>query len=167
MSSARFVPSTLFFCGLLRTILFIVKSEVHGHSEGASIVYMPAQIEVVGVLAFAGIANERALVAMDLPNIRFDAVQLAVGFVAVVAHESLVNPRSCLIIDFNLPEVGFLPAQERDNIFLIVERERLKLRIGFLFRSVQDWNSFFTAFNPVRFGLGERGCRRLVLLDSS
>ena len=97
---------------------------------------MPVQIEVVGVLAFAGIADERALVAMDLPNMRFDAVQLAVGFVAVVAHEGLVNPRSCLVVDFNLPEVGFLPAQERDNNFLIVGREQLELRIGFLFRSV-------------------------------
>ena len=53
---------------------------------------MPVQIEVVGVLVFAGIADERTLLMMDLPNMRFDAVQPAVDSVAIVAHKGLVHP---------------------------------------------------------------------------
>ena len=81
---------------------------------------MPVQIEVVGELAFARGADEFSLIAMDLPNMRFDAVQLTVGFVAMVAHESLVNSCSRMIIHFNFPEVGFLTAQESKNTFPIL-----------------------------------------------
>ena len=96
---------------------------------------MSFQIEVVGEHVFARMADELTLSAVNLANMRFDAVYFTVGLAAMVACEGLVSSCCCLIIYFDLTKIRLLPAEERDNDFLIVRLERLDLRLGRMFRS--------------------------------
>ena len=86
---------------------------------------MPVQIETVCELLHAGRTVKLLFLAMDYSNMRLNTVQPIVGFVAMVAYESLKSFLVLKIIYFNFPVVWLLPNQERDEDFFLVTFNRI------------------------------------------